>query len=60
MEGLIELVAASFVRHGIECPADSSASLPSSAPGIPAAPPIEPTTLPEHSFRKKPDLDLAI
>ncbi|HTR27449.1 MAG TPA: hypothetical protein VMI10_26000 [Terriglobales bacterium] len=59
MEGLIELVAASFVRHGIECPADSSASRPSSAPGKPAAPPIEPAALPEHSFRKKLD-DIAV
>ena len=60
MEGLIELVAASFVRHGIQCPADSSASQPSSPSGIAQAPPpIEPATLPEHSFRKKPD-DLAV
>jgi hypothetical protein len=61
MEGLIELVAASFARHGIESPAaDLSASRPSSAPGIlQAVPSIEPAALPEHSFRKKPDTGLA-
>ncbi len=47
MEGLIQLVAASFARHGIECPADGS--LP--APTDPAEP--APTAkLPEHNYRK--------
>ena len=61
MEGLIELVAASFARNGIECPAADFRS----AGGLSAAP-VEPTTntpaqpvelslavtLPEHNFRK--------
>jgi hypothetical protein len=53
MEGLIELVAASFLRHGIECPATDS------APRIQTTEPIPPTELPEHSFRKKPEADPA-
>jgi hypothetical protein len=56
MEGLIELVAASFARHGIECPAPDSksawgrASSPVPAERSPAL--VEPTALPEHNFRK--------
>jgi len=53
MEGLIELVAASFLRHGIECPASDS------APRIQSTEPIPPTELPEHSYRKKPEADPA-
>ena len=54
MEGLIELVAASFLRHGIECPASDS------APRIQSTEPIPPPTeLPEHSYRKKPEADPA-
>ena len=67
MERLIELVAASFVRHGIECPADLSAvSRPASAPGvishavISATPQVEPAALPEHSFRKRPQAEFAL
>ena len=53
MEGLIELVAASFLRHGIECPASDS------APRIQSTEPIPPTELTEHSYRKKPEADPA-
>jgi len=57
MEDLIELVAASFVRHGIESPdPDASAVSPSATQ---AASPIEPSALPEHSYRKKPEAGLA-
>jgi hypothetical protein len=59
MEELIELVAASFVRHGIECPADNQsverrASLPVQAErnSAIATSLAEPTALPEHNFRK--------
>ncbi len=60
MEGLIELVAASFIRHGIESPV-ADASVPPAGPpsAIQAASPIEPTALPEHSYRKKPEAGLA-
>ena len=51
MEGLIELVAASFVRNGIECPADDTTA----AQWIRRTEPTPPTALPEHSFRKKPE-----
>jgi hypothetical protein len=49
MEGLIQLVAASFIRHGIESPAEA-ASLTS--PAIRAAEPILATALPEHNYRQ--------
>ena len=55
MEDLIELVAAHFVRNGIECPADD----PNAAKWIRPAEPTSPTALPEHSFRKKPEGDVA-
>jgi hypothetical protein len=58
MEDLIELVAASFARHGIECPtgdnhqverrAPSPVNVATAALGCPP----EPTALPEHNFRK--------
>ena len=54
MEALIELVAASLVRHGIECPAAVSQA----APGIRSAEPAPLAVLPEHSFGKKPDGDV--
>ncbi len=68
MEGLIELVAASFARHGIECP---GADLRSAGPA--SASPIEAMTnsvvqpaqaslsvaLPEHNFRKSQQGDPA-
>jgi hypothetical protein len=51
MEELIELVAASLARHGVECPAaepkgkivDARVSSPVQA---------DPAALPEHNFRK--------
>ena len=51
MEGLFELVAASFVRHGIECPAGDSAAAQWTRPSGP----VPLAELPEHSFRKKPE-----
>ena len=64
MEALIELVAASFVRHGIEC--RSSDSLTGDSPaaelaGLPgqAMSQIDPAALPEHSYRRKPEASLA-
>jgi len=49
MEDLIELVAASFARHGIECPTDDRQAVENQASA-----PVEadPTALPEHNFRK--------
>ncbi len=69
MEDLIELVAASFVRHGIECPASDSLinDLPingspaeklASLPGQAMAQ-IDPVAFAEHSYRKKPEAGLA-
>ena len=55
MEDLIELVAASFIRHGIECPATDSAA----SQRIRPTELIPPTALPEHSFRKKLEGDPA-
>lgn len=63
MEDLIELVAASFARHGIECPAGDNQQMERRAPSpvsvssvntaTPALGcPPEPTALPEHNFRK--------
>jgi hypothetical protein len=48
MEGLIQLVAATFIRHGIESPnvADSQISQ-----AIPSAEVTLPTALPEHDCR---------
>ena len=59
MEGLIELVAASFVRHGIESPAADIPAPAVSPNPTQAASPIEPAALPEHSYRKKPEAGLA-
>ena len=62
MENLMDLVAASFARHGIECPGADSPSVwgRTSSPiqveqGLAAAritEPILPTALPEHNYRK--------
>jgi hypothetical protein len=67
MESLIELVAASFARHGIECPAGDSRPVWGRAPSqacVGTAPavselavavspePLLTTTLPEHNYRK--------
>ena len=66
MESLMKLVAASFARHGIECPEfverPASSPVPANvgvdAPGLASAQAIRPaeptlaTALPEHNFRK--------
>ena len=53
MEDLIELVAASFARHGIECPADDpQQARPNSVQTARPAEPALTTALPEHNFRK--------
>jgi len=66
MESLIELVAASFVRHGIECPAgDSQLAQPKLAQpksaqpkrGQAVGPVAEPTALPEHNYGKSSQAD---
>jgi hypothetical protein len=69
MEDLIELVAASFVRHGIECPTGDSLINDSLTDGSPAKElaglpgqtmaQINPAALPEHSYRKKAEAGLA-
>ncbi len=64
METLIELVAASFVRHGIECPtsdlpAAGQADLPIYALPIDLMSQVDRAALPEHSYRKKPEAGLA-
>jgi len=67
MDGLIELVAASFARHGVECPAGDSMLVWGRTPSracrrspersrggsrrIQAAPAFT-TALPEHNYRK--------
>ena len=63
MEQLMELVAASLARNGIECPPSGSVWRPVPAPvqaerssAVAAqsqtARPVEPITLPEHNYRK--------
>jgi len=61
VEGLIELVAASFARHGIDCPAaDLRSAGPVSAMSVEPTPTaaVQPAeaaaliALPEHNFRK--------
>ena len=56
MEGLIQLVAASFVRHGIECPAEADSL---TSPAVRPAEPNLPMALPEHNYRKKLEGDAA-
>ncbi len=52
MEDLMQLVAASFIRHGIESPArDASPAQPTTRP----TEPILPTELPDHNYRKQSD-----
>lgn len=55
MEGLFELVAASFARHGIECPDGDSAAAQPTRPSEP----VPLAALPEHGFRKKPEDEAA-
>jgi hypothetical protein len=58
MESLIELVAASFARHGIECSAgDAQLGYPSSGRSTSTlfaagAEPVLAGALPEHNYRK--------
>jgi hypothetical protein len=58
MEGLKELVAASFARYGIECPAGESQwirpTLGQAILGqtVRPAEPVLASALPEHNFRK--------
>ena len=64
MEDLMELVAASFVRHGIECPPGELSTVgPAASPSqelpVPALSQVDPAALPEHSYRKKPEAGLA-
>jgi hypothetical protein len=55
MEDLIQFVAESFARHGIECQASESQTTESVRP---VEAPI-PVALPEHNYRKGPDVDFA-
>jgi len=59
MEDLIELVAASFARHGIRCPQDPPISSSCGDGALPGPGEAEPrpqtlfaTALPEHNYRK--------
>jgi hypothetical protein len=51
MEDLMELVAASFARHGIECDSPLAGSVQPRTAQAAHAP--EPSTLPEHNYRKR-------
>lgn len=64
MQDLMELVAASFARHGIKCPAGESMTVSeqpiSTAPAAGprnadagAQPAIEPAALPEHNYGRR-------
>jgi hypothetical protein len=55
MEGLIQLVAESFARNGIECP---KTAIPMSESALPAPAPL-PAALPEHNYRKTAETSLA-
>ncbi|MFZ0481402.1 MAG: hypothetical protein WAL71_19840 [Terriglobales bacterium] len=61
MEALIELVAASLARHGIDCPEGVPRPMwrPAISPVQASMPLSEPTALPEHSYRKKSEGDPA-
>ncbi len=48
MEDLIQLVAETFARHGIECPTVASQTVKSVRP---AEAPV-PAVLPEHNYRQ--------
>ena len=57
MENLIQLVAESFARHGLEAlPADDRKLV---EPGTKPALPQSPESLPQHSFGKSPAEDPA-
>jgi hypothetical protein len=53
MEDLMQLVAAAFVRHGIECPAQDETPAPSAT--CPAGPPLS-IALPDHNYKKQSEL----
>jgi len=55
MEGLIQLVAESFARHGIQCPTAESQTTESVRPAEASLP----ATLPEHNYRKTSEVALA-
>ena len=55
MESLIQLVADSFARHGIECP---TVAMPMSESLLPVESPL-PTALPEHNFRQAAEVSTA-
>jgi hypothetical protein len=57
MKALIELVAASLARHGIECP-DNSTAVSELTVAVSAEPPLT-TKLPEHNYRKSSQGDPA-
>jgi hypothetical protein len=61
MEALIELVAASFARHGIECPGENPqlTTVPPAKSGqeIRGAEPILAAVLPQHNFGKSSQVD---
>lgn len=60
MEGLIELVAASLARQGIECPAEiPQATWRQAASPVASAEPTPTIVLPEHSYRKLSEGDPA-
>jgi hypothetical protein len=63
MEGLIELVAASFARHGIECPADDSPVVWGQPPAPSSTERVADLTLiaalPGRNLRKGPQPDPA-
>jgi len=56
MEGLIQLVAASFIRNGIESPTEAESL---TSPATRPAEPILTTALPEHNYRKSAQSDPA-
>ncbi len=53
MEGLIQLVAESFARHGIQCPTGEPQTAELTRPAETLS-----TELPEHNFRKRTEADL--
>lgn len=61
MEGLIRLVAESFVRHGLEVEPVADQQVSSQASELSARPTPAPLTeaLPEHNYRKMLEVDLA-
>jgi hypothetical protein len=56
MESLFELVAASFARHGIECPPDNvqlvRPEIRPAKPSVSATATAATSALPEHNYRE--------